>query len=99
MRRMGAGELRREGHEPHRPGGEQPVEKRRIRVAPRRGRVRPESRRTRGTAPRDGRRARVPRAVGRHLPERGDELVLRRADEGGEVRRHARLQKGFARTA
>src|SRR5205823_4439463 len=81
-----------ERDEADRPGREQPLEERRVRVAPRLGRVRAEAIRREERALEVD--AEDPRALGdhRHGPKGRDEILLGRADEGRQVRRHAGLE-------
>ena len=98
--RVGAGKLRRERHQPDRPAVEQPVEQRQVGIAPRRGVVRAEPARARGTGLRGGRRgcADSPPSVGTSASA-ASSLLLGRGDQGRQVGGDARLEQRLAGAA
>ena len=98
--RAGARELRRERHQPDRAAVEQPVEQRQVGVAARAPPTCVPSRRGERNGPsRCTPRIRgCPPSAGTSR-ERGEQLLLGRGDQGGEVGGHARLEQRLAGAA
>src|ERR671918_554725 len=91
---VGAGELRREGHEADGPRGEQPLEELHVRIPAGGGGMNPEAQGGEERSFEVHAENAGPVRARRHLAEGGEELLFGRCDERGEVGRDAGLEQG-----